>query len=75
MLDKVTLQASIRAAFVAEKDKQDGRELSIDEIARKIADAVDLYVRAAEVVGTCTVTTTGSPSAQSGGGSITGTLQ
>lgn len=64
-LNKSALQASIKALLSEEKEKTDNAS-SIDNIASKLASAIDLFVKSGTV--NSTVTTTGNAAAQAGTG-------
>jgi hypothetical protein len=65
-LDKPALELAIKAFLTIEKTKEDDSPASIDNIASKLAAAIDTFVRSGLV--TTTVATTGSASAQTGTG-------
>ncbi|MBF4484365.1 MULTISPECIES: hypothetical protein [unclassified Flavobacterium] len=64
-LNKSALQGSIKALLSEEKGKKDNAS-SIDNIAEKLASAIEAFVKSGTV--TTTVTTTGSAAAQTGTG-------
>jgi hypothetical protein len=65
-LNKSILQEAIKTFLIEEKNKKDDGSTSIDNIAEKLAAAIDTFVKSGMV--TTTVTTTGSASAQTGTG-------
>lgn len=64
-LNKSGLEESIKALLNEEKGKTDNAS-SIDNLAAKLATAIEAFVKSGTV--TTTVTTTGSASAQTGTG-------
>lgn len=64
-LNKSALQGAIKALLSEEKEKTDNAS-SIDNIASKLASAIEVFVKSGTV--TTTVSTTGSASAQTGTG-------
>lgn len=52
MLDKVQLKSSIKQAFIDQQEKTDNPSVALDDLAGKIADAVDDYVKGATIVAT-----------------------
>ncbi|OCB72091.1 hypothetical protein B0A79_12740 [Flavobacterium piscis] len=64
-LNKSGLEGSIKALLSEEKGKIDNAS-SIDNIAAKLASAIEVFVKSGTV--NTTVTTTGSASAQTGTG-------
>jgi hypothetical protein len=64
-LNKSVLEQSIKSLLSEEKGKTDNAT-SIDNIASKLAAAIEAFVKSGTV--TTTVTTTGSASAQTGTG-------
>ena len=67
-LDKATLKASIKQALLDQRNNTDNPTGSADDLAGKIADAVDTYVKG---IG---ITYTTGLAAPSGGGPVTGTF-
>lgn len=65
-LNKSVLEQTIKSLLIEEKNKTDDGASSIDNIAAKLATAIDTFVKSGLV--TTTVTTTGSASAQTGTG-------
>lgn len=65
-LNKSALELAIKDLLTKEKAKTDDGSTSIDNIASKLAEAIDTFVRSGLV--TTTVATTGSASAQTGTG-------
>ena len=65
-LVKATLENAIKALLEEEKAKEDDGSSSIDNIASKLATAIDTYIKSGTVM--TTVATTGSASAQTGTG-------
>ncbi|MFH7017190.1 hypothetical protein [Flavobacterium sp. FlaQc-47] len=65
-LNKSLLEQAIKSFLIEEKTKKDDGASSIDNIAAKLATAIDTFVKSGTV--TTTVTTTGSASAQTGTG-------
>jgi hypothetical protein len=65
-LNKSVLEQAIKSLLIEEKGKTDDGSSSIDNIAAKLATAIDTFVKSGLV--TTTVTTTGSASAQTGTG-------
>ncbi|UPZ17776.1 hypothetical protein [Flavobacterium humidisoli] len=65
-LNKSALELAIKDLLIKEKAKTDDGSTSIDNIASKLAEAIDIFVRSGLV--TTTVATTGSASAQTGTG-------
>ncbi|MBL0736760.1 hypothetical protein JI750_07690 [Flavobacterium sp. GN10] len=65
-LNKSALELAIKDLLIKEKAKTDDGSTSIDNIASKLAEAIDTFVRSGLV--TTTVATTGSASAQTGTG-------
>lgn len=65
-LNKSALELAIKDLLTKEKAKTDDGSTSIDNIASKLAEAIDIFVRSGLV--TTTVATTGSASAQTGTG-------
>jgi galactitol-specific phosphotransferase system IIB component len=65
-LNKSALELAIKDLLTKEKAKTDDSSTSIDNIASKLAEAIDIFVRSGFV--TTTVATTGSASAQTGTG-------
>lgn len=68
-LNKEILKTQIKDAFISQLDKEQNTLLCIDDLAGKIASAVDVYVRSAIV----TTTVTGTCATPSGAGTIVGT--
>lgn len=52
MLNKSTLKSEIKAAFQDQKDKTENPEAALDDLATKIADAIDSYIKGATIVAT-----------------------
>ena len=68
-LDKTSLKASIKQAFNDQRSNTNDPDGAIDDLASKIADAVDLFVKSGSVsTSVSTVITGTSPS-----GAVTGT--
>lgn len=65
-LDKATLEFAIKDLLTKEKKKENDSPASIDNIASKLATAIDTFVKSGLV--TTTVATTGSAAAQTGTG-------
>lgn len=65
-LNKVQLKADIKAAFDAQKTKTSDPDAAINDIADKIATAIDNYVK--------TITITSIPVLTSPAGPVTGTI-
>lgn len=51
-LSKTILKADIKAAFESQKDKEQDQDAAIEDIADKIATAVDSYVKSAQIFAT-----------------------
>ncbi|HSW64986.1 MAG TPA: hypothetical protein VLH56_16990 [Dissulfurispiraceae bacterium] len=51
-LNKLQLKNDIKAAFNAVKDQEDNQAQAIDTLAGRIADAIDSYVRQANITAT-----------------------
>lgn len=51
-LNKAQLKASIKAAFVSQAEKTENPEAALDDLAGKIADAIDSYVKGASITAT-----------------------
>ncbi|TDW46570.1 hypothetical protein EV144_106242 [Flavobacterium sp. 270] len=64
-LNKTSLELAIKSLLLEEKSKVQN-DSSIDNIASKLATAIEAFVKSGTV--TTTVTTTGSASAQTGTG-------
>lgn len=65
-LNKALLTQQIKKAFLDQKVKTSNPDEAINDLATKIANAVDAYVRAAQVPVGIPVTTAGSAAAQTG---------
>jgi hypothetical protein len=68
MLDKSALSSSIKQAFLDQRSKESDPETAAEDLAGKIATAVEAYVKSLTVVYTAGLV------APSGGGPVTGTL-
>ena len=68
-LNKAALMAAIRQAFTDQTSKEDNGPAAIADLASKIADAVDTFVKS----GTVNTTVTGTCATPSGPGTIAGT--
>lgn len=69
-LDKITLKAEIKAAFNDQKGKTENQEAAIDDLAQKITNAVENYVKSITVTSTFALTAPNGPVT----GSITNTI-
>lgn len=65
-LVKSVLENAIKALLTEEKAKEDDGSSSIDNIASKLATAIDAYIKSGTVM--TTVVTAGSATAQTGTG-------
>jgi poly-gamma-glutamate capsule biosynthesis protein CapA/YwtB (metallophosphatase superfamily) len=65
-LNKATLKTQIKAAFVAQQNKTDNPDGALDDLATKISDAIDAYVKQ--------MTVTSVPVLTSPSGPVTGTI-
>ena len=65
-LVKATLENAIKALLTEEKAKMGDGSDSIDNLANKLATAIDTYIKSGTVM--TTVATTGSAAAQTGTG-------
>ena len=65
-LNKATLHAQIKQAFLDQKNKTDNPDAAIEDIAAKLSTAIDNYVRGINVASVPVLT---SPS-----GPVTGTI-
>ncbi len=69
------LSAALRVALLANPDSKAVDGPALTALCDEIASTVLAHIVAnAAVTGTCTVATTGTASAQAGGGPITGTI-
>ena len=66
-LDKAQLAQSITKAFMDQTSKKENPEAAIQDLASKIADAIDTYTRQLEIVYTAGLLATNGP--------VTGTFQ
>jgi hypothetical protein len=67
-LNKTQLKNSIQLAFDSQKGKTENQASAINDLAQKIADAVEVYVKS------ITVTSIPVLTAPPGGGPVTGTI-
>lgn len=65
-LNTLKLKSDIKAAFDAQKNKPDNQQQAIDDLADKIAEAVEYYVKSINVIST--------PVLSSPSGPVTGTI-
>ncbi|MDR2964039.1 MAG: hypothetical protein LBU90_10475 [Bacteroidales bacterium] len=65
-LVKTSLKTAIMAAFKAQQNKTDNPEGALNDLADKLATAIDTYIKSGTV--NVTVATTGSATAQAGTG-------
>ncbi|MDL2142859.1 hypothetical protein QQY79_10045 [Flavobacterium tructae] len=65
-LNKSQLEQTIKSLLIEENKKTDNSSTSIDNIANRLAVAIDTFVKSGTV--TTTVTTTGSALSQTGTG-------
>ncbi|MBN2669991.1 MAG: hypothetical protein JXR60_12290 [Bacteroidales bacterium] len=65
-LDKISLKSSIKQAFNDQRSNTNDPDAALDDLAAKIADAVEVFVKSGTV--NTTVETTGTAAAQTGTG-------
>lgn len=68
-LVKETLKTGIVAAFMAQSEKKKNPEAALNDLADKLATAIDAYVKS----GTVSTVVTGACATPAGAGTITGT--
>lgn len=51
-LNKTALKNGIKAAFVAQLEKKEDPDAALEDLATKIADAVDSYIKGASIFST-----------------------
>ncbi|TAN18835.1 MAG: hypothetical protein EPN37_04545 [Chitinophagaceae bacterium] len=70
MLDKATLKASLKQAFVDQENKTTNLDAVLDDLCTKISAAIDMYVKGAQINYTTGLTAPNGPVTGTFGGNL-----
>ncbi|MDR2652135.1 MAG: hypothetical protein LBC68_07455 [Prevotellaceae bacterium] len=73
-LNKEILKTAVFAAFKSQQNKTENPDGALNDLASKLAEAIDAFIKSAQVNPGIPVSTTGSSTAQTGVTTGTGTL-